>query len=91
MDPAICIPRMPRNTTISYIHQVIHSMDIGEIDDIQSQYNNVPANCKRVFIHLKTWYHTANGLKVKRLLMDKKTIKVVHENFQFWKLAAMRT
>jgi hypothetical protein len=90
IDPVICVPMMPRTTTIAYMHQVIESMDIGEIDDIKSCYTNVPPEYKRVFIHLKTWYHTSNGLKVKRMLIDKKPLKVVHQGFHYWKLVAMR-
>ena len=90
MDPVICIPMMPRHTTIAYIHQVVKSMDIGEIDDIQSYYTNIPPEFKRVFIYLKTWYHTKNGLKVKHMLIDKKILKVVHDGFQYWKLMAKR-
>ena len=89
-DPVICIPMMPRTTTNAYINDVIKSMDIGAISDINTFYKNVPPNYKRVFIHLKTWYHTANGLKVKQMLINKKTVKVVHYNLQYWKLCALR-
>ena len=88
--PVICIPMMPRHTTIAYINDVIGSMDIGEVDDIRLFYRNVPPNYKRVFIHLKTWYHTTNGLKIKQMLMDKKVVKVVHHELDMWKLCALR-
>ena len=90
MDPVLCVPMMPRATTTAYIHNIIRSLDIGEIDDIRSCYTHVPPECKRVFIHLKTWYHTVNGLKVRRMLLDKKTLKVIHDGFKCWKVTAMR-
>jgi len=88
--PVICIPMMPRHTTNAYVSQIIRSMDIGEVDDIHLFYKNVPPNYKRAFIHLKTWYHTANGLKVRQMLMDKKVVKVVHQELDMWRLCALR-
>lgn len=92
--PAICIPRLPSNTTKMQIASVFKQLKWGKINNILIIHNNrkknihnnvIPFIC--VFIYL-SWFNDDKSIGVKAKLLDNKCVKIVCDDFTFWKIYA---
>ena len=97
---SLCIPRISGNITKKNIEDVIKSLNIGEIKNIEllskkptaSQSSITVSSTKGeinscVFIHFKRWYSTENAIKAHELLTNNKDIKVFYNEPWFWKIS----
>jgi hypothetical protein len=94
--PSMCIPRVNSNINENYIRQVINKLNIGIIKHIdiikkkKIKKDDKMYNC--VFIHFSKWNNTLNGEKVRNLLINGSTIKIIYNDNEpwFWKIYASR-
>jgi hypothetical protein len=95
---SLCIPRISGNITKKNIEDVIKSLNIGEIKNIellskkptasQSEVSSSKGEINScVFIHFKRWYSTENAIKAHELLTNNKDIKVFYNEPWFWKIS----
>ena len=81
-NPSICIPKVDRNITKRFIHDVFTRHLLGKIKKIDmipiKKYN-------RVFIHFDYWYNTQKSLKVKDILANGDDFKIMYVEPWFWK------
>ena len=95
---SLCIPRISGNITKKNIEDVIKSLNIGEIKNIellskkptasQSEVSSAKGEINScVFIHFKRWYSTENAIKAHELLTNNKDIKVFYNEPWFWKIS----
>ena len=98
---SLCIPRISGNITKKNIEDVIKSLNIGEIKNIELLSKKPTASTSEVssittakgeinscvFIHFKRWYSTENAIKAHELLTNNKDIKVFYNEPWFWKIS----
>ena len=81
-NPSICIPKVDRNITKRFIHDVFTRHLLGKIKKIDMIPNK---KYFRVFIHFDYWYNNEKSLKVKQILADGLDFKIMYVEPWFWK------
>jgi len=81
-NPSICIPKVDRNITKRFIHDVFNRHLLGKIKKIDMIPNK---RYFRVFIHFDYWYNTEKSLKVKEILANNQDFKIMYVEPWFWK------
>lgn len=90
----VCIPRLPVNITKQQVCSVFKQLRWGKIGTIRIIKNTrkkdidgivIPFAC--IFVDI-TWHNDANNIAIKNKLVDGKCIKVVCDQFTFWKVYA---
>lgn len=90
----VCIPRLPVNITKLQVCGVFKQLRWGKVGTIRIIKNTrkkdidgivIPFVC--VFVDI-TWHNDANNLAIKNKLVAGKCIKVVCDQFTFWKVYA---
>ena len=81
-NPSICIPKVDRNITKRFIHDVFNRHLLGKIKKIDMIPNK---RYFRVFIHFDYWYNTEKSLKVKEILASNLDFKIMYVEPWFWK------
>jgi hypothetical protein len=90
----VCIPRLPINITKLQICGVFKQLRWGKIGTIRiikntrkKDINNIVIPFACVFIDI-SWHNDANSVTIKNKLIAGKCIKVVCDQFTFWKVYA---
>ena len=88
--PSICIPRVDATITKDYIYKTFCSLKIGKISNIyEIPLRNDPTH-KRIIIKIK-WDQTSEAAqKIENTLVEKGSIKLVHDMPWFWKICPAR-
>jgi hypothetical protein len=87
-NPSLCIPYVVNNIDEKCIRNVFNKLKIGKIKriDILVRINKQGQKYKRVYIHFQEWYNEES----KKRILEGKDIKIVYENFWFWKASASK-
>ena len=91
IQPSICIPCIYENIEITDIVDIFQNkLQFGEIEKVDIIHKNKQINyhLKKIFIHFKKWNHNAEHIRQR--LLDGRTIKVVYDDYKFWKCSASR-
>jgi hypothetical protein len=84
----LCIPRILTDITKEYIYDVMNSLNLGTIRNIDIIRNKDLTN--KAFIHFSKWNNGGNADIVKDRLLIGKDIKIVHNDPWFWKIVIFR-
>ena len=87
---SICIPKIERNVTASHIKEIFHSHNMGDIKDVAIIRCNY--NYNKAFINYNDWYDNEKSNKVKEILNNEDSIKIIYDEHSgwFWKCYAAR-
>ena len=91
--PSLCIPRVFPNITRERVLAIFGNLKIGEIEriDMVERTNDAGESYNRVFVHFKHWYDNGDALRMRTMMADGETIKVVYDDPWFWKISASRS
>ena len=87
---SICIPRLDTNVQREYICNKITSMNVGTIDRIYEIPLRNDASHKRVIITLKWNTQSEMAKYVQKTLLEKGSVKLVHDMPWYWKICPAR-
>jgi hypothetical protein len=91
-DLVLFIPRVFTNISKEKIYNIFDNLNMGEIDKVdivkKTDYNNKEFN--KVFIHYKQWNDSENAETVRNKLLNGGEVKVIYDNFWFWKVSAYK-
>ena len=86
---SICIPRAFENITEARVVKVFEALNIFDIVriDMVKRVNEKGEKFQRIFVHIKTWFETADALKARERLLSGKELKIVYDDPWFWKVS----
>jgi len=82
----MCIPRISRGTTKQFIKNTVNKCNFGEIKSIVEKPLRNEIDYKKVIIRLLVDNFTINGSYLLKNTEKGNTIKIVYNNFEYWKL-----
>ena len=84
---SICIPRAFENITEARVRKVFEALNIFDIVriDMVKRVNEKGEKFQRIFVHIKTWFETADALKARERLLSGKELKIVYDDPWYWK------
>lgn len=85
----LCIPRVNMIFKENNIRKIFEELNIGKIERIDIVQKN-KEKFNRVFIHLK-WNNLDNTQNARKLIESGKEIKVLYDDFWFWKIYAYKS
>lgn len=85
MEPNLCIPRMPIETSKTDIYNTLNGLNWGKIHKLIEIPLKNDAKSKRIIIKLK-WNVTEEASKIKQDMIDGKAYKIVHDMPWYWKI-----
>ena len=92
-EPSICIPRLFMNIQKERVYDVFTDLfghnAIERVDMIERK-NNIGGECKRAFIHFKSWPHTEQATEVRLKLLNGAEVKIMYDQPWFWRISASR-
>jgi len=88
----LCIPRINSNICETTIYKVFERLNIGIIEriDIVKKKNKKGELFNCAFIHLNKWNNTENSKIACERLSKGKEIKIIYDNYLFWKVSAYK-
>lgn len=85
----LCIPRVNMIFKENNIRKIFEELNIGKIERIDIVQKN-KEKFNSVFIHLK-WNNLDNTQNARKLIESGKEIKVLYDDFWFWKIYAYKS
>jgi hypothetical protein len=98
-EPSVCIPRVFSFITKSEIIKTFENLlgkscvervDIVSSSKYSSSRDTATPEFNKVFVHFKYWPDNEKSQKIRKQLLDNKTIKLVYNEPWFWKCSASR-
>jgi hypothetical protein len=89
----ICIPRVSLETTKNDILTIFTQLlgSSSYIHSIKVVSSHSSTYFQKVFIELYSLPDTENGMRIRRMIEQEKTIKIAYHPFMFWKCVKGRT
>lgn len=81
---SICIPKVMKNITKSYIYDIFYKLNIGMIKEIIITFNSKTQD-KFVIIHFYKWFSNNTCKNIKNLFDNNNYFKMVYNFPHFWK------
>jgi hypothetical protein len=96
--PSLCIPRTFKNITESLVMEIIQSLQMGQIKNIEIIYTSGKQknsskkedSYKTIFIHFHYWFNNENACRAREYLLTGKEIKIIYRDPWFWKIYAFK-